>query len=133
MLGWNVTLPMMLAMAVTYSNVRVWARIYKVLCYVAIIASGLSLIFLSIGWAFYCNHGGTGSRTACNDYRWCGVYFASAGGHCTNGVGFLGLTSGHLERNQQMTEHWIYCFVFLTFAYLHTLMYSELRGYGILK
>ena len=133
MLTWNVSLPMMFALAITYSNVRVWSRIHATLSYLTILASILSLIFLSIGWVFFCNNTSSGVHTACNDYRWCGVYFDAVGGFSTNGIPFPALESSQLGRNAEMTTHWIFCWVYLVVSVLHTIMNREFRQYGILK
>lgn len=133
LLIWNVSLPMIFALAITYANVRVWSRIHGFLSYLSIVATILSFVFLTIGWIGFCNNSGSGIHSACNDYQWCGVYFASAGGFCTNGIPFPGLTAGNLIRNEQMTIHWIYTFVGLITSFLNILMNREFREYGILK
>lgn len=132
-LVWNVTLPMLLALAITFANVRVWSRIHKTFAYLTIIATIIAFVFLTIGWIGFCNRSGSGGNSACNDYRWCGFYYTDSGGWCSNGIPFPGLMSSDLARNQQMTEHWIYCFVFGLMSYFHILMNTEFRNYGILK
>lgn len=136
LLTFNCSLPLLFAFAVTNNAVGVWGKIHRTFSYLCMLANIYALVVLTIGWLFYCNSGVSLDHSACNDYRICGVYFASPGGWCTNGMEFpapYNLGYGDLQRNREMTEHWIYGFGFLLFAVFHTMVNRDYREYGILK
>lgn len=136
LLTFNIFLPLTFAHALTNNGVGVWGRIHRFFAFIVIWINLLVLGALTFQWIFFCNNSGSGSHSACNDHRWCGVYFAEPGGQCTNGVAFLSphhVEYANLHRNQEMTTHWIYCFVFTIHAWMHLAVNADFKEYGILK
>jgi len=134
LLTFNVALPLLFAFALTNNGVGLWARIHKTFAYLVILANLYVLVVLSIQWAFFCNSSNSGRYSACNDYQWCGVYFGQPDGRCSNGAPFIPpITYRDLSRNREMTEHWIYCFVFQVFAVFHIMVNRDFKEYGIFK
>lgn len=133
-LSLNVLLPLTFCFALTYANLPFWRSVHTLCTILCMIGTLYALLVLSIGWAFYCNNAGTANQTACNAYTWCGKYFDSI--HCPNGQRFpdpFDVSDQRLGRNAEMTQHWIYCWVYLLMAVFHLWMNSTYKERGIFQ
>lgn len=128
LLSWNGLAPMILAMALTYNRIREWGQAHQFVCIWLIVLNIIvlgTLTFLWIGWT---NTAYSGYATSGNDYRWCCVFWPSE--WCPNNAACvfsspLSLdSSSQLARNEEMTAHWAFTFVFLLLAFWN-LQFSE--------
>lgn len=136
LLTFNVLLPFSFGHALTNNGVGAWARVHRFFSFITVWCNLLSVIALTIQWLFFCNNGGSGLYSACNDYRWCGVFFSEAGGFCTNGMAFpspYNVDYANLARNTDATAVWVYTFIFMVHGWAHLAINADFRKYGIFK
>lgn len=131
LLNFNVLLIFMLSLAMANNSVEEFARLHKWCSIIMIIVNlfvALSLLFL---WIFFCNNPYSGGA-ACNDYRWCCVYFPS--GWCPNTVPCIpAVLSSDLHRNSEMTQHFVFAFVFFVLSTFHVSLNGDLREFRVLN
>lgn len=137
LISWNAAPPMLLAMALTHNRVREWAQVHQFFCIWLLVSNLVALITLSVLWVIATNNSFSGASTAANDYLYCCVFWPNSwcpnNSPCTFNPAFLLTSSSQLSRNEEMTAHWAFCFVFFLFSYWH-LKYSEnlRKNYGVL-
>lgn len=138
LLSWNGLAPMLLAMALTHNRVREWAQAHQFVCtYVLTLLNVFVLVALTVLWATATNNAMSGISTAANDYQYCCVFWPNPwcpnNSPCIFDPVRLLTSSSQLTRNEEITAHWAFCFVFLLLNWWQ-LMYSEnlRRNYGVL-
>lgn len=135
LLAFNALLPMTLAWAMTNNRIEAYSRLHRWLSMLFLIINLWVLAVLSWRWFWTCNNSYSGMQSACNDYRWCCVYFPSEWCPNVNVCGYdvpADMTSGQLARNAEMTYHWIAGFVFFIMAAWHTSINRDMREFGVL-
>lgn len=132
LLTFNGLLPMTLMFALLNNEYEEYTRVHKVFTYTMLFINCIVLIALSLRWPLFCNTSYSERFSACNDYRWCCVYFPSQ--WCPNWSACTpGVTSGDLSRNSEMTQHWAFTWVFILLAWWHASINRDMREYGVLK
>jgi len=130
-LTWNVLPPMTLAWALTHNRIEEYTRIHAATCGIAMAADGIAFVVLSYRWVLYCNTAYSNWDTACNDYRWCGVFWPNS--WCPNNGPFTpAVTLGNLHRNAEMTQHWVFSLVFIGLQWWQWSMNDDLKHWGVL-
>lgn len=138
LLSWNGLAPMLLAMALTHNRVREWAQAHQFVCIWLLVLNIIVLITLTVLWIIATNNAFSGASTAANDYRFCCVFWPNSwcpnNSPCTFNPPFALTSSSQLSRNEEMTAHWAFSFVFGLLSYW-SLQYSEnlRRNYGVLQ
>jgi hypothetical protein len=130
-LSWQALLPMTLVFALTNNKIETWSNLHRFLTQMAILFTLLIFLTLTFRWAFYCNTSYSGLQSACNDYRWCCVFYPSP--WCPNTTPCTpNYVGGDLSRNAEMTQHWAFTMVFFVLACWHYSTNRNLRNNGVL-
>jgi len=131
LLSLNAILPMILAFAAVNNSVEEWARMHSFLSVLAIVMNLWVVLVLSWRWLFYCNNSFSGMQSACNDYRWCCVFYPSV--WCPNTMACNPVVPySDLQRNNEMEQHWAFSFVFFLLAWWHININQDMREFGML-
>ena len=127
----NVILIFMLSLAMANNSVEEFTRLHKWFSIILIVVNLYVAIALLFLWIFYCNNPYSGGA-ACNDYTWCCVYFPS--GWCPNTIPCTpAITSGQLSRNHEMTQHFVFAFVFFVLSTFHVSLNGDLKEFKVLS
>jgi hypothetical protein len=97
-----------------FVDLHMWSQIIMSLANVIVF---MILLISMIPYVGYCNSAGSGG-SICNDYQWCGKYFADAIDYCANIMPITGI--GWLLPNGEYVQH-----------LLLSLLFSVTSGYGI--
>lgn len=97
-----------------FVDLHMWSQIIMSLANVIVF---MILLISMIPYVGYCNSAGSGG-SICNDYQWCGKYFADAIDYCANIMPIPGI--GWLLPNGEYVQH-----------LLLSLLFSVTSGYGI--
>lgn len=131
LLSLNQLLPITLAWAVANSDVDEWGRVHRWLAIAATRVNIWVFLVLTVRWAFFCNTPFSAGSTACNDYRWCCVFFPND--WCpNNSVCNPNITLGDLQRNKEMIQHWAFSLVYFLLALWNVQINNDMREYGVL-
>jgi hypothetical protein len=126
----NALLIIILCFALINNTVEEVTRLHKWLSLILVVINlyvAFALLFL---WIFWCNNGSSGGA-ACNDYRWCCVNFPSV--WCPNTIPCTpAVTVAELHRNDEMTQHFIFAFVFFVLSTFHAALNGDLREFKLL-
>lgn len=127
----NALLPITLAWAITNNRIEEWTRIHEFFSKFAVWINLIVFVVLTVRWPIFCNTPFSVASTACNDYRWCCVFFPSV--WCPNTTPCNpAVTLGSLERNQEMIAHWGFSLAFLVLAVWNRGWNTELRSFRVL-
>jgi hypothetical protein len=74
----NLLLPYLLSVALLNNGVPEYAKFLYWLAWFMIWYNIIVLLMLLFEWLLYCNGSGSYANTACNDIRWCCVYFSAS-------------------------------------------------------
>lgn len=128
----NFFIPISLVWAVANADVEEWTRIHRWFSVTAIRINLWVFVVLSVRWIFFCNSPFSAGLTACNDYRWCCVFYPNT--WCSNGVPCTpGVTYGDLSRNLEMTQHWAFSLVFFLFSLWNVQINTDMRDFKVLS
>ena len=113
------------------NGIEEYGRMHRFLSTFNVASNFVIFIFLTIMWIFFCDNGGSGAMSACNDYRWCCVYFPSV--WCPNTIPCTpAVTAAELSRNGEMWQHWFLCIPFFVLAWWSITYNDDLREFSVL-
>lgn len=119
------------ALSLANNTIEEFTRMHKWFSIMGIILNIYVAVALAVLWIFFCNSSYSGGA-ACNDYRWCCVNFPSV--WCSNTVPCIpAVTASELVRNAEMTQHFIFAFVFLVLSTFHVSINGDLREFKVLN
>jgi hypothetical protein len=131
LLALNVLLPLSLAFAMTNNRVEEYTRLHAWFATLFMVINIWVVLVLSWRWLFYCNNAYTAMHSACNDYRYCCVFFPSS--WCPNtAMCTPSVTSAVLQRNNEMLQNWAFGFAFFLLAVWNRSINSDLKEFGVL-
>ena len=128
----NQLLPASLAWALANADVEEWTRFHRWLSQSAVRVNLWVFLVLTVRWLLFCNTPFSDGSTACNDYRWCCVFWPSD--WCPNysacGTAFDFLD---LSRNMEHVVNWAFSLVFALLAVWNVQINLDLRAFGVLQ
>lgn len=137
LLGLNMLLPYLLASAMLNNELPEWSRIHYFCARILLLVNTWAFVGLSVQWLFLCNNSLVPWATACNDKRWCGVYFASsvsAAEWCPNTTPFFpDVTGDQLSRSGEFFQAWLFSLLFILWALAHRAVNAGLRQSGMFQ
>ena len=135
---WLLTLnglaPFLLAMALTENRVPEFAKTHGFVTALLLLINVWCFAVLSIRWCAFCNREGVPGSTACNDYKFCGVYFGASENQqwCYNSIPFTpSVNSSELKRNQEYFQHWLFSIFFFILSFWNLGIQKSLTDFGI--
>jgi len=136
MLSLNLLLPMTFLWGLANRGEHTYGRMFAFFASVAMILNLVIFIILTVRWVGWCNYGHAGEASACNDYRYCCVFFPSPwcpnGGKCGYDVD-PNIDSGGISHNNEHLQHWAFSLVFMFMAYMYKLLFTEIESEGVFQ
>lgn len=132
LLGLNWLLPYLWGMALLNNFYGEYARLHYFVSRLTLLTNFWTFIFFSVSWIFVCNNGLVPYATACNDLRWCCVYFPST--WCPNIVPCTpNVTPGELTRTDAFFQMWLFSLLFVLWGLAHRSLNGRMREMGLFK
>lgn len=109
-------------------NLHMWSQLIMSVANVIVF---MILLLTMIPYIGYCNASNSGG-SICNDYQWCGKYFADAIDYCANIMPIPGM-GWWLLPNGEYVQHVAFSLVFSLLCGFGLWMNFRMRAYGIFK
>jgi hypothetical protein len=131
----NLLLPYLLSAALLNNTVPEYSRFLYWISWFMIWFNIAVLAMLLVQWLFFCNSGSSYYNSACNDIRWCCVYYAAsptASTWCPNTTPCIpNFGSGNLQRSDEFFQAVLFAGFWTLLAWAHRRLTKDLILQGV--